>query len=38
VAELIGSELRDDPERGRLLVLVDLAGALGLNFSPEAGD
>lgn len=37
-AELIGKELSGDPEREAFAALVDLAGALGLDFSPEAED
>ena len=37
-AELIGKELSGDPEREAFAALVDLAGALGLDFSPDAED
>jgi serine/threonine protein kinase len=37
-AELIGKALSGDPEREAFTALADLAGALGLDFSPEAED
>jgi len=37
-AELIGKELSGEPEREAFAALIDLAGALGLDFNPEAED